>query len=304
MKLFLKKIVLYVVPLLLLFASVEFVYKQIPSDYSYKRNYLEQNSSQIGVLIFGSSHSYFGINASLIDSAFSISNVSQGLEQDNLIFSLFRDSLSNLNSVIIPISYFSLFSDLSIGSESWRQYYYSNVFNEEGEDPFWDYLALTNFSMRSSVRRVLHFLFSNKNFVNCDQMGVCMRGTSPDVDFEKSGREAALRHTKSDWKYLESNLLVLIDVIEYSQQNDLNIFLVTTPTLPEYNDNLNMNQLAEMQKQIQLLRSKYDNVNYNSFLKDTSFIKNDFYDADHLNGRGAEKFTLILKKWIKACKDD
>jgi hypothetical protein len=38
---------------------------------------------------------------------------------------------------------------------------------------------------------------------------------------------------------------------------------------------------------------------YYNFLNDPSFQAEDFYDADHLDEKGAKKFTLLLDSVIK-----
>ena len=47
------------------------------------------------------------------------------------------------------------------------------------------------------------------------------------------------------------------------------------------------------------LTKNYNNTTYVDFLLDTSFVKADFYDADHLNDKGAKKLTIKLESLIK-----
>ena len=41
-------------------------------------------------------------------------------------------------------------------------------------------------------------------------------------------------------------------------------------------------------------------VRYVDMLRDTSFVEDDFFDADHLNWQGAKKWTLKLDEMINA----
>ena len=43
---------------------------------------------------------------------------------------------------------------------------------------------------------------------------------------------------------------------------------------------------------------KYTNVTSINMLKDTRFLNNDFRDSDHLNSKGANKFSKLLNSEI------
>ena len=44
------------------FIPMEILLENIPNDYSFKKEYLDENSDSIEILVLGSSHSYYGIN--------------------------------------------------------------------------------------------------------------------------------------------------------------------------------------------------------------------------------------------------
>jgi len=54
-----------------------------------------------------------------------------------------------------------------------------------------------------------------------------------------------------------------------------------------------------MYKVIKDLRMNHKNMVYLNFLKDSTFVSDDFYDQDHLSEVGAEKLTKILNNAMK-----
>ena len=69
------------------------------------------------------------------------------------------------------------------------------------------------------------------------------------------------------------------------------------PTDHTYYENINVTGYQRMQETIRQISEKYG-VTYFNYLRDDRFTQEDFIDSDHLNGRGAEKFTRILDEDI------
>ena len=67
-------------------------------------------SENIKALFLGSSHTYYGINPEYFSrNSFNMSQMSQSLDLDYKILEKFEGRLSNIEYIILPISYFSLF---------------------------------------------------------------------------------------------------------------------------------------------------------------------------------------------------
>ena len=99
----------------------EVVLRNIPNDYIYKKKYLDVYSNEIETLVLGSSHSFYGVNpAFFFKNTFNASHISQSFDYDLEILEKYDGYLGELKTVVIPISYFSLFHKLESGSESWR----------------------------------------------------------------------------------------------------------------------------------------------------------------------------------------
>jgi len=50
------------IPIFFAMFFYERVLREIPNNYSYKKEYLDKNASQVEILFLGSSHIFFGIN--------------------------------------------------------------------------------------------------------------------------------------------------------------------------------------------------------------------------------------------------
>ena len=111
MKKFLKFILLFTLPIFILGLSSEYILRKIPNDYLLKKEFLDNNSDSIEVLFLGSSHAFYGVNPAYLSlNSFNAAIVSQTLDYDFEILKKYRNNWSNLECIVIPISYFSLYS--------------------------------------------------------------------------------------------------------------------------------------------------------------------------------------------------
>ncbi|WP_279157961.1 DUF1574 family protein, partial [Parabacteroides goldsteinii] len=118
-------------------------------------------------------------------------------------------------------------------------------------------------------------------------------------NLEVSGIKAAKRHTLNNRKNLDDNLKYLHKIIQFCEDKQIQLILVTTPTWHSYYEHLDKHQLDQLLSTAKELDNNHENVFYFNFLKDDRFNDNDFKDGDHLSEEGAEKFTKILKDSIR-----
>lgn len=293
---FVKKILLFlIIPILLLF-FLEFLVREIPNNYSYKNKYLAKNSSNLEIFSLGSSHAIYAIDPMFFDKrGFNGAHVSQSLSYDFLIWEEYKSSMDNLKVLVLPISYFTLFSDLGDGSEAWRLKNYSLYYNFKS-DQLKHNIEILNQKPLSIARMFVKMLVGRTN-LTISELGVSNR-YSQQQDLEVTGKSAALRHTKTNFTRLDKNIEYLSTILTYCDEKDIKVILITTPTTDYYWKNLNPKQLSLMYSTIEETIKDYPNAKYFDFLKDPSFIYADFRDADHLNPKGAEKFSIKLNSII------
>lgn len=294
---FIKNVLIFFLPIILLGSSMEILLRRIPNDYAYKANYLDENSKNIKVLFLGSSHAYYGINPNYIpENSFNASYVSQSLSYDYEILEKYRNRLDSLEYIVIPISYFSLFFDLGSSSESWRTKNYSLYYGITSSN-ISDYFELLSNKTDINVERIKLYYWLGQTNISCSELGWGLgfnlkNRSKSRQDLIESGQVAAERHyTVSSETNLSGNLDILNEFIQYASEKSVQIIFYTPPAYYSYIENLNKIQLDYTITTMTQLDEKYQNVNYVNYLNDTSFTEIDFFNADHLDELGAEKLT-------------
>jgi len=280
--------------------GAEYVVRQIPNDYSYKKEYLNDNSENIEVLVLGSSHSFYGINPVYFSrTAFNAAHVSQTLNYDYFISNKFKNNLSNLKTLIIPVSYFTLFSQLENGIEDWRVKNYSIYY----DCPYHNDIKY-NFETAGEkplvvLKKLLKYVKGSNN-ITVSELGFGLNfSNSKQSDLIATGKAAAKRHTKANLGLLDTNIELLNKLIAESNINGIRVILFTPPARKSYISNLNEHQLSVMKSSISDIIRRKSTVEYYDFMNDSRFVDNDFKDADHLNGVGAKKLTQIIDQIIQ-----
>ena len=283
--------------------SFELLLRDIPNDYSFKKNYLNTNSNNIEVLFLGSSHIYYGINPEYISrKSFNGAHISQSLNFDLAILEKYKDRCKNLKYIIIPIDYFSMYSTLENGIENWRVKNYSIYYDISTYGNYWSGFEIFNGKLPSNISRVKSYLLNRKSDVTCNKFGFGTNYNSKDSkDLMETGKTASKRHTiklENNQTTFSKNIQTINSIIEFANSHNLKIIFITCPAYSTYRENLNPIQLENSVNIIKKLSSKNTNTAYYNFLTDKSFIAEDYYDADHLNEIGAKKLTLKIDSII------
>lgn len=301
MKRFIIKSLLLLLPLAVVLVGVEYFLRLIPNDYSYKSQWLDSNSNKVKIWCLGSSHGYFGINPNYFSKeSFNSGHVSQGIKFDHYILKKYINETNLLETVIIPISYFSLWSNLEKGSESWRV---PNYHIHYGCNDIKFALRFKIVNERKPFNRAVKSFLKMQNDISCSELGwgtsYSFENKSP--EWKESGKTACERHTvkKLDDDIQEINEEYIMDICSICKNKNVKVILLTTPTYHTYYELLDSVQLSKTIEFCRQTENMFDNVRYINLLKDNRFTDDDFYDADHLDDLGAKKLTLILNDTIE-----
>jgi hypothetical protein len=306
MRVFLKKFVLFLLPLFLLFVVLEIRLNQIPTYLSQKKEYLEAQLEEIEIISTGLSYGD-SINPQYLDrKGFNLFNDAEDLYYDVKVIEKYLARMPRLKLVILPISYFSLEYRLDRGPWAWRAPFYQFVFNIPPQDP----ISLFNPSFYSYTaaygwREVLNYIKSSFASNITNQMHrdgwreVGTKAISDSPESVRAGKQSIeyIETLLMDFKTGEKNLQLVSDFIETCQSRNIHIILITPPVSHYYYDNINPKKYQAMQEDINQLVEKY-NLTYHNYLKDPRFATADFYSIDHVNDLGAEKFSRILNEVI------
>ena len=300
MKNFTYKTFLFLLPILILGLSMEYFLRQIPNQYVIKENYITTNYDKIETLILGSSHSYYGVNPAYFRKpCFNSANISQSLNFDLELLKKYEKELCNLKTVIIPISYFSLFEKLNEGDESWRVKNYTIYYDLDVSDKLAENSEILSIKLSDNISRIYNYYVTNDFKLDCSETGW---GTSfraeESLDLDKAGISSAKKHTINDLILLNESIDILKNMIELCKERNIKVLLFTPPAYKSYNKNLSKIQLDITINSTKELTNSFDNCTYINLLEDSTFTKNDYFDADHLNNIGAKKLSFLLDKII------
>lgn len=305
MKLFVKNILLFSLPILLLGGVLELFLREIPNDYRYKREYLDKNAERITVLFLGSSYAYYGVNPALMcPNSFNAAYISQSIYYDYQILKKYQNRWNKLQYIALPVSYATLYGNLETSEESWRVKNYVLYYGLHNVHALENYSEVLSNSLKINLKRIYQFYCLGRTNQTCSSLGwgtdySSHAGVGVRPDLAESGREAAKRNTMHNDLFFAENVRTLRSMIEFAKQRSVHLILYTPPAHAYYVKHFNPTQLKRSLRQFQELDRAYEEVSYHNFLTDSSFTTNDFYDADHLNDLGAIKLTKRLNALIQ-----
>jgi hypothetical protein len=295
MKQFIKRILIFFIPVIIVLCSIELFLRTIPNDYKYKKERLINQAQDIQILVLGSSHAHYGIDPNYFSmDGFNFANISQSLDIDNKLLEKYGDKLAQLKYVVIPISYSTLFSTLSTGNENWRIKNYTLYYNINigTSFSFGNYFELLNGTMLSNAGRLYKYIKDQSKLITVSDKGFGLNYSSNiKNDMERTGKAAALRHTHFDTNIFSYNKNILDQIINWCKTKNVKLVFITFPAYYTYKNKLDNNQLQETINYMNLIEKRNNNVYYFNLLNENGFVQEDFFDADHLNEVGAGKLT-------------
>lgn len=295
MKRFLSYVGVFALVVLLSLAAGEVIVRNIPNPYKIKARGLERNGDRVATLVLGSSHTYYGIvPEALGDSVFNLANISQNYEYDYLLLEKYAPLMPNLRRVIINVGY-SSFSDSDFPhGEWWQETNYQLYMGVNKHGP----LSHTGFEISNFpiYAGKLRKFMTRKSPAICDTAGFGLDYTfdSRYDGWERTGEIAARRHTSTDTSWVGYNLGYLRRLINLCRAIGAEPVLVTPPCYVTYNEHLDKAQFDRYVDLTDTVVAAYG-LRWLDFLTDSRFTADDFWDADHLNDRGALKFTRVLR---------
>jgi hypothetical protein len=302
MKQFLIKVIFFLLPVMAVLCVLEVSLRNIPNNYTYKKEQLLKESENIQILVLGSSHAYYGIDPDYFSmNAFNCANYIQTLDLDYEILKKYGDKLDQLEYIIIPASYGLLQGSISVAVENWRiKYYilYYDIFLRNYPIKISNYFELLHGTMISNIKKVYDYYRKGSNLITSSEKGFALETKSnKQKDMEETAQIAVQRYTR-DYSLFEYNKNIMERIVEWCGDRNVKLVLVTLPAYKTYREKLDKNQLNFTIGYMQDI-ARLQGVYYYNLLDDERFIKDFFYDADHLNDLGAMELTEILDNIIE-----
>lgn len=309
-KVFLKNCLLFSFFPMLLVVLFEIVVRQLPNPYADKYVWMKNHAHEVETIILGNSHAMYGIKPNLMDGkTYNLAFESQVPAYDYFLLNYFAQDYKKLKTVILPISFFTLFQRFEDMPSWWKSRYYHLYMDCD----FHPYSFFYNFEIGhypSALEKVGAFvekLIEKKDLRLVDDTGWSFmysfseRDTSMISNMENV-QAIIMRHVSEDWTYVDEIVSSVNDIVKFCRARKIDLILITTPTWKSYYENLPPKQYERMHQLIDSICTK-NNLPYLDYLKDDRFGYDDFYDCDHLNNIGAEKFTKILNHDIRSLKN-
>lgn len=286
---------------------MEYQLRQLQNSYKYKKAYLDEHAQELDVLVLGSSHAYYNINPEYLDGkVFNAGAVSQSLDLDLAILRKYQSQLTNLKTVVLPISYFTFYGQLRNSTEKWRMKDYVLYLKLDVKSSLKDHFEVLSIKPKNNLKKWWRSYNQTKVTLPCSSLGwgegYAIKGT---LDLEVSGIATAHRHSEKDVFSEESKQQFnegtndLKAIVKWAENRKIKVVLLTPPATSSYTSHLNTDQLNLVTEQLHQLSNDYANCTYYNWLQDQRFSIDDFYDSDHLNHRGAKKLTQQLNTLIQ-----
>ena len=303
MKRFLSKILIAALVMLMLLGTAEWLARRCPNQYRYKVEWMEQHAAEVETLILGSSTSYYGIHADRLASrAFSLANQGQSPRYDWLLFAADTAHYSLLHNVILTTPSLLLNSPREVEETSWHYCIYYHLYCHCPDHGLLSRYAWELACYPEARKKILESLGGPLHKEACDSLGCGRRKLpsspnprlTPDAVEKSAQRDAKVRERIEHSELPDYPALLA----QWCQRHQVRFLLLSPPVYPDYAQKLDsMVALSAFQDSlVGALLDRCPDVTYRDYSADPRFTADDFFDANHLNIYGAEKFTRIIRK--------
>ncbi|SDN16574.1 hypothetical protein [Acetanaerobacterium elongatum] len=265
----------------------------------YKFNHIPYN---IQIANFGNSHSLDGFDWSVCPDirAANLAMGAQTLVFDNAIFTNYYDKFKEGSTIIIEISYSTLYiAEPSIaegGSQITRYYQFLDSHNIP------NYSFITALKYRYFPILTIRFNQVDDIFTyNPNSKPLIKKASDENVDIlTNEGKARAQKFIKSiGSQELGIQYEALLKIIDKCKAKNMNIVLITMPTLECFYSEFSDSFYSRFYQDIDNIRTLYDKIYYIDYTGDTRFNALDLYaNTDHLNADGALIFTRAFMQDI------
>ena len=296
MRRFLRHIGVFCLPLIVLAVVGEIVGELIPNSYTYKRQQMEQEGTNIKTLILGSSNAYDDFCPAELPEAFNLANSSQTLEDDYRLLSRFIDDMDSLKTVIVGLGYHSLGST----SKDNRRMYYTIYMGLYPRWPISKY-SFEVCNLELLTKKIIKYMVS-RDVTRCDSLGQRVGHTAAAVrDKKEFWNKDVETLAANDWfdvqrcsRVIERNVHYLHAIADICAAHDIRFIVVNMPVKAEYKECLPVEQLALQEIVLQDMSSSAIVID----ASDWEIPADGWYNATHLTREASVVFTVRLRETI------
>jgi len=300
---FTKICILFFIPVILVYAVLEYSVQKIPTTYKTVGKYLDNNAPDIEVAFFGSSQIKNSVNPAFIDkNSINLSSTSQHHNTDFKLLKQTRDRLSNLKVVILEISY----GHFEFPHNT--KYFWKN-------NLFLKYYDVNTFERTTYFKDRLIFLSRPGYFSKLLIDHYFKGGTSQVINeygFDENNFKGKFKRLKYNdslllkskvvmgWRVNENRFYHNVDyfykMLEYCKKEGFKVVICSTPIFKSYRDQRNPIIVNRRDSIINVFKKEYPDIVFFNLENDTSFTAKHYKNENHLNPDGAKLFSKKLNK--------
>ena len=299
----LKYSLLFFIPVVVIYVLIELMVLNIPENYINNSNYYKNNQDKIEVMIFGSSQMAGAINPEFFDKpSICFASASQHHKLDFTILRQLLPRTENLKYVVLELSTSQL--ELRHNSKNfWKNTVYLKYFGVnafERKTYFKDELIfLSNPDIYS--KKLSEYYIKNKNDFQLNKYGFdtnSFNGIFNKLDYNETliNQLKATSNQLENPKIFKYNTLFLYSILDYLKEQNIRTIITTLPLYKTYRANLNSKIVKRRDSIISVIKMKFPEVIFIESERDSIFNIRDFNNFNHLNPKGAEKFTKKLNE--------
>jgi hypothetical protein len=298
------RFITFLLPLALLFGALELGTRRVGTLHRARAVALEQGGSG-EVVVTGNSHETVGIICKELGrSCVKLAAGSQSLFYDRDLLLRYGPRLEGVKVALLGVSYYS-FKYAMESDEGWREYEYLHAYGFDGERrplPWSDvrrYSAVMTYGPKSALA------WASQGFPRL--LPAAAADAQGDVDVsafvqrEKSPEALARRLTQHQRRLrpelLNETRAALTQMLQWATSHGVVPVLVVSPVTRGYATGCDAREVAEMRAELARLAAAHG-AQVRDYFDDARFAEAEFYDFDHLNRRGAEHFTRLLREEV------
>jgi hypothetical protein len=301
MKKYVKKLFIFLIPVIIFVSLWEYGLSTIPNTYALKRTQLEAQAGQIKVLVLGPSHALRAVNPSYFRmKGYNVANGGQSLFYDTRIALKYLDKMDSLKVVLIDISYASLWIQLHDLQEKWRDYFYADYWDIR--DPKIKWYDLHIYSKILQYGNKIALKYALNGFHVDLTKGYSDNGWAAKTKMLPMNDSAGYTMIKMETKYfsrdnLVDNISYLKSLLSELGKRKIDAVFFTPPETTYYLKYLNKNTLQTIDSVLSGLCNDYHCRRFD-YSNDIRFNDSCFSDVGHINEYGAKKFSKIINEEI------
>lgn len=307
MKKFLFSFILFTAPFILMIAGIELYVRYYPSTFNIKAKYLSNNNAIIETVVLGSSHNQNALNPAYFKSnTINLANAGQDIQLDAALFFKYIPKLPSVKEIILELDYHTMeeINDSTYFRLPWYNKFYEielypiSILHRTSiyasSPSFFNKLLLDELNPRK-----IRYTHNQYGFILNDFPGV-MEDLKYDTLLiaETAFQRLKDKHKNKSTENFRENRTRIDSIINYCIANKIRIFLVSTPMYSTYIKNQIPEKNNRRYKYIDSLE-QLPNTFYYNFENTDLFDVYDFKNDDHLNSKGAIKFSKIMNEIIQ-----